>query len=101
MPFFVIISVDRPGRLENRKKTRSEHLEYLNTIKTKIICAGPFITENEIPCGTMLMIVANDLNEAEKIAANDPYIKAGVFESTTVRPWKYVLGNGLNEMRLE
>ncbi|HCH71968.1 MAG TPA: hypothetical protein DFK19_07695, partial [Ochrobactrum sp.] len=33
---------------------------------------------------------------AEKIAANDPYALAGLFENVTVRPWNWAINNPAN-----
>jgi uncharacterized protein YciI len=42
--------------------------------------------------GSLLAIDVADRDEAEKLLANDPYNKAGLFERTEVRAWKWLLG---------
>ena len=100
MPLFVIVAIDRPGRLERRRATREKHLAHLDSIGESIRSAGPFSTEDGTPCGSMLVIEAGSLDEAEAMAAADPYAGAGVFESVTVRPWKHVVGTGLEPASL-
>ena len=92
---FAIITIDRPGRLELRIATRKAHLAFLGRRRSKVRTAGPFTAEDGTPCGSLLVIEAKDLAAAEAFAAADPYFKAGVFESVTVRPWKLVAGTGL------
>jgi len=101
MPLYVIIAIDRPGRLDVRKMTRPKHLEHLETLGHCIVTAGPFTSEDGTPCGSMLVIEANNLEEVESMAANDPYTIAGLFESVTVRPWKHIVGSGLKAMSLK
>ncbi len=36
------------------------------------------------------MVDLPDKQAAETFAANDPYAKAGLFESVTIKPWKKV-----------
>jgi hypothetical protein len=100
MPLFAIVAIDRPGRLERRRATREKHLAHLKGIGGRIRVAGPFTAEDGTPCGSMLVIEAGSLDEAEAIAAADPYRDAGVFESVTVRPWKHIVGTGLEAASL-
>ena len=39
-----------------------------------------------------LVIVEGSREVAEDFAANDPYAKAGLFESVTITEWKRVIG---------
>jgi uncharacterized protein YciI len=95
MALFVIVAVDRPGRLDRRRATREAHLAHLAKFGDSIRAAGPFTDEVGTPCGSMLVVEAGSLADAESMAADDPYALAGVFESVAVRPWYHVLGTGL------
>lgn len=94
---FCIVAIDRPGRLERRRANREAHLAHLATLGPRLRTAGPFTAEDGTPCGSMLVIEAGALEEAEAFAAADPYARAGVFEQVTVRPWKLVAGSGLED----
>ena len=100
MPLFVIVAIDRPGRLDRRKATRGEHLQHLANHAEHIRTAGPFTDENGVPCGSMLVVETDDLADAQAMAANDPYLREGVFESVTVRPWKLTVGTGIEAKSL-
>ena len=41
--------------------------------------------------GSMLVIDVPDRQTAEALATNDPYAKAGLFQSTDIRAWKWLL----------
>ena len=90
--FFAIFCIDKPGHEKLRLDTRAAHLEYLGGFKDKAFAVGPTLTaDGEHMNGSLLIIDFVDLKAAEKFAANDPYAKAGLFESVTIRPWKKVI----------
>ncbi len=91
---FAIVCADRPGNLDLRQATRPVHLDYLNAHATRLIQAGPVLSAAGEPCGSLLIIDAADRAEAEAFAAGDPYAKAGLFESTVIRPYRMVFRDG-------
>lgn len=80
---FVLFALDKPDSLELRKATRAEHLDYLSQFSTPV--GGPMLDEQGNMCGSMVVFEAESRAEVEDIAANDPYAKAGLFESVTIR----------------
>lgn len=92
---FALICTDKsPQGFELRKQANREHLKYLASLKEKLKFAGPFTTEDgSRPTGSLIIIEAANLAEAETIAARDPYATTGVFESVDIRPWKWLLGH--------
>lgn len=91
---FSIVCADRPGQLELRMANRAAHLAYLNTQLAVIVEAGPLLDIEGKLCGSQLIIDVADRVAAEAFAANDPYAKAGLFESVCVRPYRRVFRNG-------
>ncbi len=96
---YAIISQDVENSLDKRASARTEHIERLHNLKEQghLILAGPHpaIDNNEPgPAGfTGSLIVAEftSLEAAQFWADNDPYIKAGVYDSVIVKPFKKVL----------
>ena len=41
--------------------------------------------------GSLLIVKADDLAAAEKIVADDPYVQAGLFSQSRIRPWKWTV----------
>ncbi len=82
---FTVINTDRIGQLELRMATRTEHLAFLDSEVTRIVNGGAMLDAEGKPCGSVLIIEAADLAEAEAFAAADPYAKAGLFASSIVR----------------
>ncbi len=88
---FIIEGRDRAGKLETRLKARPKHLDYIKTLGDKIVLVGPFLDENEKPCGSLIIIKAKDIKEAKNIAANDPYNEVDLFENVEVRAWLWAV----------
>lgn len=92
---FAIICADRPASLELRLATRPTHLAYLQTYERKLVQAGPLLDAEGRSCGSLLIVDVADRAEAEGFAAADPYARAGLFESTVIRPYRMVFRDGL------
>lgn len=90
MPLFSVICHDKPGALSVREENRAAHLSYIE--ETGIVfLGGPFLEDGKM-IGSLLILNAPDLATAEAWAADDPYAKAGLFESVSVKEWKRVVG---------
>ncbi|MFN0265073.1 YciI family protein [Tepidamorphus sp. 3E244] len=91
---FAAICRDKPDSLEIRMNARPAHLEHLKTHADSVRLAGPLLADDgETPCGSLLVIEAEDVIEARKILDADPYADAGLFETIELSPWKWVVGN--------
>jgi uncharacterized protein YciI len=97
--FYAIISQDAADSLSKRLATRPAHVERLEQLRDegRLILAGPhpaIDSEDPGPAGfTGSLVVAefDSLEEARQWADADPYLKAGVYERITVKPFKKVL----------
>ncbi len=86
---YAILNRDKPGGLELRMRTRETHLAYLRAAGTKLMTAGPILADDgATPIGSLVVVEAESLEAACAFAADDPYAKAGLFESSTVWPWR-------------
>jgi uncharacterized protein len=97
--WYVIVGTDNPNSLDARKAARPAHLARLQQLQDdgRLLLAGPFPSidaEDPGPAGfSGSLIVAEfaSLTDAESWAAADPYIEAGVYRETTVKPFRKVL----------
>ncbi|MCH6590561.1 MAG: YciI family protein [Alphaproteobacteria bacterium] len=88
---YVITCVDKPGHGAVRKENRTAHLAYLRDAGDTLFAAGPTLTDDASSVtGSVIMVDLPDKQAAETFAADDPYAKAGVFESVTIKAWKKV-----------
>jgi uncharacterized protein YciI len=91
---FAISCQDKPGALDLRLATRPTHLEYLDGQAEVIVEGGPVLDAEGKPCGSLLLVNLPDQVAAEAFAAADPYAKAGLFETVTIRPFRSVFKDG-------
>jgi uncharacterized protein YciI len=88
---FALICRDKPGALEIRKANREAHLAYA-TAHGGVVFGGPMLDEQGDMIGSMLALEAEDRAAAEAFAANDPYARAGLFESVEITGFRKVFG---------
>lgn len=97
--WYAIISQDVEDSLQLRKSARPAHLERVEALvdEGRLLVAGP---HPAVDCadpgsagftGSLIVADFESLHEAEAWAAEDPYVKAGVYASVTVKPFKQVL----------
>jgi uncharacterized protein YciI len=84
---FAIIATDKPDSLALRMATREAHFSYAR--ETNVIrLGGPFLDAKGEMAGSLIIFEAEDIEAARAWHANDPYVKAGLFAHSEVRPWK-------------
>jgi uncharacterized protein len=89
---FVIRCVDKADHLQVRMDNRPEHVEFLKSYGEKLFAAGPTLSdEDETMNGSVVILDLDSKAEAQNFCDNDPYAKAGLFESVTIAKWKKVL----------
>ena len=88
---YVIEARDKPGALDIRLSTRPAHVEFLQSLGSDLVLAGPFLDDDEKPCGSLVIIKADTIDAAKSIAERDPYVAAGLFASTEVRRWNWAI----------
>lgn len=86
-----LICIDKPNHLHIRQENRPAHLEHIQT-SGLVEMAGPFLTETGEMAGSLVILMVDTLEQARDWAANDPYAKAGLFQSVDIREWKKVIG---------
>lgn len=91
MPLFAVICRDKPGHIETRKANREAHLAYVDQTGV-VTLAGPFLDNDGVMCGSLVVLDVADHAAAQAWAAGDPYAGAGLFESVTIQAWKKVIG---------
>ena len=89
---FALICNDKPGALQTRIDNRPAHVAFLEGLNAekKLAFAGPFLGDDGKPTGSLVVLDVADKGEAERLAKEDPYAKAGVFASVEIRAWNWV-----------
>ena len=89
----ILICKDKPGHLEVRKANRDAHLAFAKAsgpVQNPHRC--PLLDEAGVMTGSMLVLDCEDRAAAEAFAADDPYARAGLFESVEIRGFRKVFG---------
>ena len=96
---YVIIGEDHPGSLAQRLAARPAHIERLQALQAegRLILAGPCpAIDSPDPgpagfSGSIIIAEFASLDMAQAWADADPYVAAGVYAKTTVKPFKKAL----------
>jgi uncharacterized protein YciI len=92
MSLFVFHGLDRADGLEVRKETRAAHLTWIDQLAPRVKIGGPMLAEDgQTPVGSMLVVEAETLDAAKALFAADPYARAGLWQSTSVRPFNWLI----------
>lgn len=97
--WYVIYAKDRDNSLDARLSARAEHLARMQMLieQGRVLVAGPMpAIDSETPgpagfIGSTIIAEFGSLEEAERWASQDPYVKAGVYEKVEVHPFLRVL----------
>jgi len=85
-----LIARDTPGALNIRKANREAHLAYIK--ETGVVAqAGPLLDDAGEMIGSLVILEVQDMAAAQVWADNDPYAKAGLFDSVELIEWKKVI----------
>ena len=93
MPLYALIGWDGPDGSALRKLHRPAHLQGLEGLAQagRIRHAGPLLDAAGVPCGSVVLFEAPDLEAARALAERDPYVTEGVFARWSVHAAPVVL----------
>lgn len=78
---FVFHGLDRPDSAELRRELRASHVEH----QSQNPVGGPLLDDVGEPCGTVIILERETLADAEAFMADDPYVVAGLFATSSLR----------------
>jgi uncharacterized protein YciI len=90
---YALICTDKAGAGQIRLDTRPEHIGWLKAMGDRLKAAGPFLDDAGNMTGSLVVIEASNRDEALAVSQEDPYARAGLFDSVEIRPWNWVLKN--------
>lgn len=90
---YALICTDKPHSLQVRLDNRPAHIAFLTDLGDGLKAAGPFLDDDGNMTGSLVIIEAANRDEALAISQEDPYAKAGLFESVEIRPWNWAVKN--------
>jgi uncharacterized protein len=81
---FMVMCKDKPGKLEARMEKLDDHRNYVDNQPLKVVLSGPLVQGNGDMHGSLYVLEADELSQAQHFADNDPLAAADVWESVTV-----------------
>ena len=107
--FYAILCLDHPGSGELRETVRPSHLKFLQQHPSTLRVGGPLENEDGDPIGAIFVINVESRAAAMAFMEQEPFHKAGLYESMIVRRWRQVapqvearpLANSANEAILQ
>lgn len=85
---FVIHGLDAEGALPTRLAHYEAHKAFLadtSSYGVEIVMSGPLVDEAATMIGSLFLVEAANLAVVERFNAADPFAKAGVWESLTIK----------------
>lgn len=95
MSYFVLIGRDWPGTAALRQSLRGAHQAHFFTPQPDCcgVAGGPLLDDAGAEMvGTLLVFEAVDRAAVDRFFADDPYSRAGLFETVEITPWRWGLG---------
>ena len=88
---FALVAADKPDHLAVRMEARPAHVAFLDKLNAEgaLAFAGPFLDAEGKPCGSLVVVKADTIEDAEAMLAADPYQAAGLFGEARLQPWTW------------
>ena len=82
---YIIYQVDKPNAQEIRERTREAHLAYLDRHKDILVLGGALLADDSpARLGSVLIINVPSRQAADAFSADEPFRKAGLFQSVSI-----------------
>lgn len=89
---FMVQCLDKPDSLALRMATRPAHIDYVKARVDHVVIAGAILAEdNETMIGSGYVLSFDGRQQVEAFFADDPYVKAGLYQSITIKPYRKAL----------
>jgi uncharacterized protein YciI len=93
MSYFLVHTADKPDALSIRTANREAHLAWLRSDPDVMLhIAGPWLDDEGIMRGSLLIVEANSKHTVENWLSKDPYRLAGLTGKTTLQTYNWAVG---------
>lgn len=91
---FAIHCLDHPGAYPRRLEHYEAHKAYLAQAPLKVVLAGPLLDETgNTRVGSLLIVEADSLQEAQAFSAGDPFRQFDVWASARIHSYLVAIDN--------
>lgn len=91
---FMIMAYDGEGMLDKRMEVRPQHLEGMKALGKHVVCAGGLLDGEGKLKGSALVMEFDDRAGVDEYLANEPYVKAGVWQKIDIETMNVVIMDG-------
>ena len=91
-PRWLFLCIDAPGKARARLEARPEHIEYMMAVKDITVFGGPLRNDEDTESdGSIFCLRLPDRDAAMEFMRDEPYNRAGVFESVIIRRFRQMV----------
>jgi hypothetical protein len=90
---YAVHYLDRADASDIRQQHREAHIAYRKGLGDRLLLAGPLLSEEGKPVGSLVLLEAGSLADAKAIAHSDPYAATGLFDKVLVHGYKIMANN--------
>lgn len=91
---YVVHCLDHDGAVEKRLENYEAHKAYLATAPVKTVISGPLLADDEATMiGSCFVLEADSLATVQAFNSNDPFAKAGLWKTVSIRPFSKRVDN--------
>lgn len=90
---FIVQAMDRAGGQSVRQAHRAAHLAFLANAGAVVLLAGPLLSDEGAMVGSLLIVDHETVDAVTHWLADDPYTRADLFETVSVKAFKPVITN--------
>ena len=91
---FLVKAYDGEGMLDRRMAVRPRHLEGMNKLGRRVVCAGGLLDDAGRMKGSALVMEFEDRAALDRYLNSEPYVVEGVWQRIEVEAMNVVLVNG-------
>ena len=93
--FVMLYAVDKSAKKELRMSLKQQHSARLNegAAGLRLLQSGPLLDEAGREIGSLGVFEAKSCDQVAAYLSEDPYMKAGLFETVVIREWLWRRGN--------
>jgi uncharacterized protein YciI len=89
---FLVLCIDKPGSAALRRRTRVVHLDYMIRHRARVLFGGPLTSDDgAATVGSLMVLDFAERHAVEAFLSDEPYGKAGLFESVIIRRWRQMV----------
>lgn len=93
MKSYAIYCTDKPDTAQKRLDARDAHFAHIEKTLDKLLIAGPLLDEVGVTIGSLLVVKADNAEQARNQLEADPYFNADIWADIRITPFMPAAGD--------